>query len=63
MIEKVIGLRVFELALKETCAKRNTIHYVRKNYNKKIFENSLFADGINSAELYNELKYKLCEAA
>lgn len=63
MIDRVIGLRVFELALKETSAKRNTIHYVRKNYNKKIFENSLFGGGLNSADLYNELKYKLCEAA
>lgn len=63
MIERLIGMKVFELALKESGCKRNTIHYVRKNYNKKIFENSLFGSNNNPAELYNELKFKLCEAA
>lgn len=63
MIDRIVGMKVFELALKETSAKRNTVHYVRRNYNKKLFENSLFTSGVNSADLYNELKYKLCEAA
>lgn len=60
MIDKMIGWNVFELALKETGHKRNSLHYVKNKFNKKLFENSMFVNTTNPMELYNELKYKIC---
>lgn len=58
-IDNLIGINNFNIALKQSGCKKNTIHYIKKNYNKKLFENSLFTNKLNPVVLYNELKYKL----